>query len=64
MVVSQPAGQYSCSWQLKAFGWALLHDSNFFNWNGKNVLVGYPAIPDRYHGIGYWLARYTPPALA
>jgi len=47
---------------LKAFGWALLHDSNFFNWNGKNVLVGYPVIP--WIGImalGYCLgAIYTP----
>ena len=47
---------------LKAFGWALLHDSNFFNWNGKNVLVGYPVIP--WIGImalGYCLgALYTP----
>jgi uncharacterized membrane protein len=30
---------------LKAFGWALLHDQNFFTWNGKNVLVGYPLLP-------------------
>lgn len=30
---------------LAAFGWALLHDQNFFNWNGKNVLVGYPVLP-------------------
>ena len=47
---------------LKAFGWALLHDSNFFNWNGKNVLVGYPVIP--WIGImalGYCLgALYIP----
>jgi uncharacterized membrane protein len=47
---------------LKAFGWALLHDSNFFNWNGKNVLIGYPVIP--WIGImalGYCLgALYTP----
>jgi uncharacterized membrane protein len=47
---------------LKAFGWSLLHDSNFFNWNGKNVLIGYPVIP--WIGImalGYCLgALYTP----
>ena len=47
---------------LKAFGWSLLHDQNFFNWNGKNVLVGYPVIP--WIGImalGYCLgALYTP----
>lgn len=28
-----------------AFGWALLHDPNFFNWNGRNVFIGYPVIP-------------------
>lgn len=47
---------------LKAFGWALLHDQNFFNWNGKNVLVGYPIIP--WIGImalGYCFGSlYTP----
>ena len=47
---------------LRAFGWSLLHDSNFFNWNGKNVLIGYPVIP--WIGImalGYCLgALYTP----
>lgn len=30
---------------LAAFGWALLHDQNFFKWNGENVLVGYPVLP-------------------
>lgn len=30
---------------LSAFGWALLHEQNFFNWAGKNVLVGYPILP-------------------
>ena len=30
---------------LPAFGWALLHDQQFFNWHGKNVLVAYPIIP-------------------
>jgi uncharacterized membrane protein len=29
---------------LKAFGWALLHDQNFFSWQGKNILVGYPVL--------------------
>jgi uncharacterized membrane protein len=47
---------------LKAFGWALLHDQNFFSWNGKNILVGYPIIP--WIGImalGYCLGTfYTP----
>ena len=47
---------------LKAFGWALLHDQNFFNWQGKNILVGYPVIP--WIGImalGYCLGTlYSP----
>jgi uncharacterized membrane protein len=30
---------------VKAFGWALLHQQNFFSWQGKNILVGYPIIP-------------------
>ena len=30
---------------LPAFGWALLHDQNFFSWQGKNILVGYPVLP-------------------
>ena len=30
---------------LPAFGWALLHDQNFFSWQGHNVLVGYPVLP-------------------
>lgn len=30
---------------LPAFGWALLHDQNFFSWQGHNVLVGYPLLP-------------------
>jgi uncharacterized membrane protein len=29
----------------EAFGWSLLHDQNFFNWSGRNVLIGYPVIP-------------------
>jgi uncharacterized membrane protein len=47
---------------LKAFGWSLLHDQNFFNWNGRNVLIGYPIIP--WIGImalGYCFGTlYTP----
>ena len=47
---------------LRSFGWSLLHDSNFFNWSGKNVLIGYPVIP--WIGImalGYCLGTlYTP----
>jgi uncharacterized membrane protein len=30
---------------LPAFGWALLHQQNFFTWQGKNILVGYPVLP-------------------
>lgn len=30
---------------LPAFGWSLLHESNFFFWQGKNVLIGYPVLP-------------------
>ncbi|RTL57579.1 MAG: DUF1624 domain-containing protein [Sphingobacteriales bacterium] len=30
---------------LTAFGWALVHEQNFFSWMGKNVLVGYPLVP-------------------
>lgn len=30
---------------LKAFGWALLHDPDVFLWHGEIVLVGYPVIP-------------------
>jgi uncharacterized membrane protein len=46
-----------------AFGWALLHEQNFFNWNGKNVLVGYPILP--WIGImalGYCLGSLFTPA--
>jgi uncharacterized membrane protein len=30
---------------LPAFGWSLLHDQQFFQWNNEIVLVGYPIIP-------------------
>jgi uncharacterized membrane protein len=30
---------------LPSFGWSLLHESNFFIWQGKNVLIGYPVLP-------------------
>jgi len=47
---------------LPAFGWALLHDQAFFNWHGRNVLVGYPLLP--WIGImalGYCIGNlYTP----
>jgi uncharacterized membrane protein len=28
-----------------AFGWSLLHEPNFFTWNGRNFIVGYPVLP-------------------
>ncbi|MCW3119832.1 MAG: hypothetical protein JWM28_3914 [Chitinophagaceae bacterium] len=47
---------------LKAFGWSLLHEENFFDWHGRNILVGYPVIP--WIGImalGYCMGTlYTP----
>jgi uncharacterized membrane protein len=30
---------------LKAFGWSLLHQPNFFFWQGRNIFIGYPVIP-------------------
>jgi uncharacterized membrane protein len=30
---------------LPAFGWALLHEQNFFSWNKEVFLVGYPLVP-------------------
>ncbi|OOQ62212.1 DUF1624 domain-containing protein [Mucilaginibacter pedocola] len=30
---------------LPAFGWALVHDQQFFLWQGKQFLVGYPIVP-------------------
>ena len=30
---------------LPSFGWALLHEQRFFDWNGRHVLVAYPVIP-------------------
>jgi uncharacterized membrane protein len=47
---------------LPAFGWALLHDPNFFTWQGRNFFVGYPVLP--WIGVmvlGYCLGNlYTP----
>ena len=48
---------------LPAFGWALLHEQNFFSWHGKNVLVGYPLLP--WIGImalGYCLGNLYRPS--
>ena len=44
---------------LPGFGWALLHEQQFFNWEGKIWLVGYPLIP--WIGVmplGYCLGRW------
>lgn len=30
---------------LPAFGWSLLHDPNFFTWQGKSLFIGYPVLP-------------------
>ncbi|EOR96738.1 membrane protein, putative [Arcticibacter svalbardensis MN12-7] len=30
---------------LSAFGWALLHDPQFFTWQDRSFLVGYPIVP-------------------
>jgi uncharacterized membrane protein len=47
---------------LAAFGWALVHEQNFFSWAGRNFLVGYPVVP--WIGImalGYCFGTlYTP----
>lgn len=46
---------------LPAFGWALLHDQQFFTWYNKIVLVGYPIIPwPGVMALGYCLGSlYT-----
>ena len=44
---------------LPAFGWALLHEQQFFQWNNEIVLVGYPIIP--WHGLmalGYCIGGF------
>ncbi len=30
---------------LQAFGWSLLHDPNFFTWQGRSIFIGYPLLP-------------------
>ncbi len=30
---------------LPAFGWSLLHEPNFFTWQGRSVFIGYPLLP-------------------
>lgn len=47
---------------LPAFAWSLLHEPNFFTWQGKIIFIGYPLLP--WIGVmtlGYCLGRlYTP----
>lgn len=47
---------------LPAFGWALLHEQQFFTWHNKMLLVGYPLIP--WIGVmplGYLLGEWYKP---
>lgn len=44
---------------LPAFGWALLHEQQFFQWNNEIVLVGYPIIPwPGLMALGYCLGGF------
>ncbi|MGC4036990.1 MAG: heparan-alpha-glucosaminide N-acetyltransferase domain-containing protein [Chitinophagaceae bacterium] len=47
---------------LPAFGWALLHDQQFFTWHKEIFLVGYPLVPwIAVMPLGYLLGEwYTP----
>ncbi|MBL7762761.1 MAG: DUF1624 domain-containing protein [Chitinophagaceae bacterium] len=51
---------------LPSFLWALVHQQNFFDWHGKNVLVAYPIIPwAGVMALGYcagilYTAAFTP----
>jgi len=47
---------------LPAFGWAFLHDQQFFTWHKEMLLVGYPIIPlIALMPLGYCLGQlYTP----
>lgn len=47
---------------LQAFGWSILHDQGFFNWNGKLFLVGYPLVPwiavmPLGYCLGHWYGK-------
>ncbi len=44
-----------------AFGWSLLHEPNFFTWQGRLVFIGYPVIPwIGVMALGYCLGQlYT-----
>jgi uncharacterized membrane protein len=44
---------------LPAFGWALLHDQQFFTWHNKILLVGYPIIPlMAIMPLGYYIGTW------
>ena len=51
---------------LPAFGWAVLHDQNVFNWHSEVLLVGYPLLPwigvmPLGYCLGEWYsAEYSP----
>ena len=47
---------------LPAFGWALLHEQQFFTWQNKMLLVGYPLLP--WIGVmplGYLIGEWYKP---
>ncbi len=47
---------------LPAFGWALLHEQQFFTWHNKMLLVGYPLLP--WIGVmplGYLMGEWYKP---
>ncbi len=46
---------------LQAFGWSILHEPNFFSWQGRSVFVGYPVMPwIGVMALGYCLGQlYT-----
>jgi uncharacterized membrane protein len=50
---------------LPAFGWSLLHSQQFFQWGGRNFLVGYPVMPwIGVMALGYCLGAVYAPGFA